>query len=268
MGSEITDIIIPSIAFFVSFFIIFALIEALMSLTLNYFIFCKYSFFTNVIMRHKVYHGRWINWGAFLLLLLIITVLLTFTPLFDLLWSAPWEIKIFALEMFLAMILIYLMASRRLPPLHFIKKVYRYLYLYLSVAVYALAIVLVSQYYDTYKNYINATITFPLKNGQAIVLENDERKKLLTEFRHQIYTHDCPRTDLTEMVTNSDVQNLMYITTHQDLKIATKPINKNNPKAYLTGRLCSNGQKTFLLTDYGQWYWVIESQTIAKVPKS
>lgn len=258
MGSELSDIIIPSIAFFVAFFISFNLVEALMGLLLRYFIFSKATFFTDVLLRYKIYHGSWIKPVSLVFLLGFTIGFLKFTAFIDILWYASWGVKIFALEMILAIYFIYLLSTHRLPRLHFMKKIYQYLFAYLSIIVYILMVVLINQYYDVYQHYINAKIVYPIQHKGSLILDNRERQKLLTEFRYQIYSNTCPAIDFTEIKTDSGIQNFVYVTTNADLKTIQKPINRNNPKAYLSGRLCSDGNKSFLLTDYGQWYWVIK----------
>jgi hypothetical protein len=58
------------------------------------------------------------------------------------------------------------------------------------------------------------------------------------------------------------VVNLVYVTTHDDLRTDPLPINHYDPKEYLSGRACSKGDTTFLITEHGQWYWVIDEDRI------
>lgn len=258
MDSEITDIIVPSIFFFIAFFMAFTLIEMVVILILNRYIYKNWTFFTDIVIRAKAHYSDTVTRIMRVFVVLFLALMITFTSVLDILKHASFGVKVLAVEMLLIMILIYLRTTRRIPTLNFEKSIHKYLYIYLSAIFYVLTIVAVNQYYPAYQKYINDAIVSPVFASGSDYLESYKRKKLLTEFRHQIYADECPRTDLRTDQNNGKNKHFVYVTTHTDLKLIEKPINPKDQKAFLTGRLCSNSEETFLLTDYGQWYWVIE----------
>lgn len=258
MDSEITDIIVPSIFFFIAFFMAFTLIEMVVILILNRYIYKNWAFIIDVVIRAKVHYGNTIERLMRAFVIVFLALMISFTLVLDILKHASFGVKVLAVEMLLIMILIYLRTTRKIPKLSFMKAIHKYLYIYLSAIFYVLTIVVVNDHYPAYQKYINDAIVNPVSANSSEYIESRKRKKLLTEFRHQIYADECPRTDLRTDQNNGKNKHFVYVTTHTDLKLIEKPINPKDQKAFLTGRLCSNSEETFLLTDYGQWYWVIE----------
>jgi len=258
MTSELYDIIIPSIAFFVAFFMVFVLVELTIILFLNILIFKYWGFAINVVIRATVKHGKKIKGFTIAFVAIFIFALILFTSFMDILWHANFGAKILAAEMFFAMALIYITTTKKLPIFHFMKTIHKYLFVYMSAVVYIFVVVMVNQHYESYQNYINANITHPISKKANIFMENQKRKRLLKEFRQQIYAHNCPRTNMAQYLEGGAVEGFVYVATHDDLKIIDRLIDPTDLADYLIGRLCANEEAAFLLTDHGEWYWVID----------
>lgn len=257
MDSELFEIIIPSVAFFMAFFLVFTLVEMMIVLLLNGFVFHHWSFIADVVMRVKVRHGKLVRFVTLTAVIVFIVLLTRYTAVVEVLRSASIEEKLYAAQILLVIVLAYLIATRRLAKLDFLKQIHRYLYIYLSTITYVFMVLLVHNQYLSYQQYIRATIIVPIQENVNIILENRERQELLKEFRLQIHNKRCPRVDLTTEMIEGTARHFVYITTHPDLSLVKETINEEAPKNYLVGRLCTNGTDSFLLTNYGQWYWVI-----------
>ncbi len=258
MSSELFEIIIPSIAFFIAFFLTFTLIEMLIVVFLNGFVFKHWGFVVNVVMRVKVRHGKAIRLVMLSLMVIFIGVLLRYTAVLKVLLNASLEEKLYAGQILLVIILAYRLATRHLVELTFLKQIHRYLFVYFSVVVYVLMILLINNQYENYKRLINATIVHPIGENVKIVMENRKRKYLLNEFRRQIHNNRCPRTDLTEELKKGETKHFVYITDDPELAISNVTTS-DDPINYTIGRLCSYANETFLLTDNGLWFWVIDT---------
>ncbi|MFH1012487.1 MAG: hypothetical protein V1760_01945 [Candidatus Peregrinibacteria bacterium] len=260
MSAEITDIIIPSICFFIAFFLGFLLVETLIILMLNRLMFHYWGFTVNVLMKSQQLYGKKIRMLTLAAVIILIALLLKFTALLSILRIATLEIKILAAETLLAMTLIYLTTTRQLPKLEVEKAIHKYLYIYLSVIVFTLTIIAADKSYADYKDFINANVTATVGNVEK-KLEQKKKDALLTEFRAQIYNGQCQEVNYIDEVRSAvGIKHFIFVATHPDLKRAATDF-EDDPSAekYFRGRACTNGIETFLLTEHGRWYWVINS---------
>jgi len=257
MDYELIDIIIPSVAFFIAFYMAFNLLELIVILILNRLIFRYWGFFVDRVMYAKVNYGTEIERVALVVMVFFLFITIRFTAVIDVIIHASLGIQALALVMLVDIILIYFITTRKVPKSNFMKRVHSHLFVYISTVVYILVITLSNQYYARYQKFINAVVVSPIQASGASILENNKRKNLLAEFREQIDNNGCTRVNYVG-TSHKEIPHFIYITTHRDLKIKDKPINSGDPKAYLSGRLCSNSEQKFLLTDYGQWYWAID----------
>jgi len=258
MSSELFEIIIPSIAFFFGFFLAFTLIEMMVVLVLNGFVFKHWSFVVDVVMRVKVRHGALVRFFTMVLIAVFIGLFLKYTAVLKILENATLEEKLYAGQTFLVILLTYRLATSQLMELTFLRQIHRYLFIYLSVVVYVLMILLVHSQYDNYQRLINATIVHPISENVKVVMENYQRKKILNEMRRLVHNDRCPRIDYSLDLTRGLTKHFIYVTTDPDLAIS-EDVSSDAPKNYTIGRACTYADETFLLTDYGQWFWVIDT---------
>jgi len=270
MGSDLFEIILPSFAFFLAFFIVNIFLEIGVVYLLNTFFFAHWFIVTKITCSRKKKWHRWAELALCLILSFSLLAIVAATHAIDIFVASDWEIKIYVLELFLATILIYRITSHLLPLdiigncKDFLTKAHRYLYFFISSLVAILALLLISQHYENFKRLVHASLVYPITGQQTLILKNGTKSGLLTFFRQQIYRGLCQRVDYSTCGANTPVVNTVYVTTHYDLKTDTRPINHYDPKDYLSGRACTKGETTFLLTDHGQWYWVIDESKIIK----
>ncbi|MBI5421687.1 hypothetical protein HZA44_00955 [Candidatus Peregrinibacteria bacterium] len=264
MSSELFEIIIPSIGFFTAFFLTYLLLEMTIVVFLNRLIFSNWGIATQVIDYPKLKRNQRIELGVSLFIALSIIALVLRSRVIELLTVSQLGTRIFALEAFLGMILIYSITTHQLIRNDFIQKVHKYLYFYLSSLVFVVCIILSDQYYGIFQNYIRANLIVPIAQNHSLVMENDLRQELLANFRYRIQKGTCPRVDFTTPDQIGIVRNMIYVTTHPDLNISKTPILRSNPRDYMTGWLCDDLRASFLLTEHGQWYWVIQEGRLAQ----
>lgn len=259
MNSELFDVIIPSIAFFIAFFVAYSLVEALIILLLNRLIFRTWGFTPEKLIKSQELYGQKIKIGTLISIVILLVLLIRFTGLIGVLQAATPEVKVLAVETFLAMILIYLTTTRPLTRFDVERSIHKYLYVYLSIIVFTFTMLTADRSYASYKDFINANVTATIR-GVEQTLESREKDALVDEFRQQIYRGQCPETDFTKTSQKNGITNFVYVTTSSDLIRADVSYDDDlDVNKDLRGRLCTDGAQTFLLTDHGRWYWVIES---------
>jgi hypothetical protein len=258
MNLDLFEIIVPSLSFFVAFFLIYLILEMVVVVILNRLVFSHWGLMTETPNNPKLKRSYEAEVGISLFISVSIVFLVLKSRIVDLLLISHIGIRLFALQAFLGMVLIYLITTRQLIKNDFIKKIHKYLYFYLSAIVFVAVVIQVNQAYGRLQDYLQVNVIHPYVTHRSLTLENKLTDDLLTAFRHKVSNHACPWVDLSTPDQLSKVQNMAYLTTHADLDIASKPINRKNPRDFLTGWLCTDPRATFLLTEHGEWYWMHE----------
>ena len=259
MRSEIFDIIVPSIFFFIAFFLAYSLVEAFIILLLNRIMFRTWGFTLEKLKTNHERYGGKIRFVTLFLIGVVIAAMLKLTNLLEILQAATLEIKVLAIETLLAMVLIYLTTTRKLTQFEMEKSIHKYLYIYLSIVVFTFTMLMADTSYARYKDFINANVTAVVKGAER-KLESSYKNDLVADFRKKIYQGECPEINFLTAPAGTGVKNFVYVVTNSDLVRATMAYDADTDTAKdLRGRLCTNNVETFLLTDHGRWYWVIES---------
>ncbi|MBI5421686.1 hypothetical protein HZA44_00950 [Candidatus Peregrinibacteria bacterium] len=270
MSSDLFEIILPSLVFFFAFFVVNILLEMGVVFLLNTF-FCKHWMIVTkfACSRRRKWHRR-AEFALCLSVSLSLLAIIAATHTIDIFVASDLEIKIYVLELFLATLLIYRITSRLILSdiigncKELLLKAFGYLFFFTSVLLAILTILFLNQQYESFKRLIHSTLIYPITGKHALILKNGTKGGLITAFREQIYQGLCPRMDYSTCTSDAPVVNLIYVTTQLDLRLDTHPIIHSDPKDYLSGRACTKGSTTFLLTDHGQWYWVIDESKIVK----
>jgi|GEM_PF-1323376 len=264
MSSELTEIIIPSIAFFVGFLLAFYLIELFVILILNGFVYKHWSFVVDVVMRVKVRHGKAARNITLASIIILLVILFKYTAVIQALRDATMEEKLYAAQIILVIFLVYFGTTRYLTDLTFLKQIHRYLFIYFSMIVFVFMVLIVNQQYENYQRLINAKIVYPITKKTEVVMENYKRKKLLNEVRRMIHNGRCPRVDFTERLVQGEMMHFVYVTTDPALSISNITTSFDEAISLTVGRSCTYENETFLLTDHGQWFWVIDAEKLSK----
>lgn len=269
MNSDFFEIIIPSVAFFVAFFMADILLEMGVVFLLNRLFYQQWIFVIKIACVPQEKWHRRAELALCLILSFSLLALIALTHAIDIFIASDFEIKIYVLELLLATILIYRITARLLPAdacencQCFLRKAHQYLFFLTSTLIAVLTLLLINQHYEGFKRFVHASLVYPISGHRPLILENVTKSELLTTFRQQIYRGLCPRIDYSTCSADTPI-NIVYVTTQSDLSTDPLPINHQNLKDYLSGRACTKGDTTFLLTDHGQWYWVIDESKIVK----
>ncbi len=256
METGFTNIILPSITFFIFFYLAFNIIELLVILFLNRLIFKHWVFFVDKVMYAKVYYGNTIERISSVVMIIIIGALLKFSALIEILQFTSSGVQVMALLMIPAIFIIYFVTTKKIPQSNFLKRVHEHLFIYISAIVYIVVVILANHNYISFQSYINKQVAKPIIVSGSEILEASKKKKLLSKFRIMVANGECPRVNFVAKRSGTDVPSFIYIETDEGLSLDEGPIVHSDPDAYLVGRLCSSLEERFLLTDHGQWYWV------------
>lgn len=259
MRSELFDIIIPSVCFFIAFFMAYSFAETMIIVILNRIIFRYWGLTPEKLIESRQLYGKKIKFLTFAAVVALLALLTHFTGFIKILLASTTEIKALAAETLLAMALIYITTTRPLTKCEAERSIHKYLYIYLSVIVFIFTIITADQSYGQYKDFINANVTTTIR-GVEKRMEKNEKDTLIEKFRQQIYKGACDEIDYLKKPGGIGVTNFVYISTNDDLIRAKTAYEEDTDFSKdLRGRECTNGVETFLLTDHGRWYWVIDA---------
>lgn len=259
MNSELTEIIIPSIAFFLAFLLTFTLFELLIILILNGFVLKHWSFVVDVVIKARVQHGKLIQRITLVSVAIFLALLFYYTNVFAIVRDSSPEEQLYAAEILLVVIFTYIRSTRYVVELTFLKSIHKYLYVYLSSLIAVGMILVVHAQYQNYQKLVNATLVSPIEAQTKIVIENYKRKKLLNEFRRQIHNNKCEYVDYTLDLKAGKTKHFVYVTTDPELSTSNVTYSGDDTTNYTTGHACTHENETFLLTEHGLWFWVIDT---------
>lgn len=261
MDQIIYNEILPPLIFFFIFSIAFSLLELIVIFLLNRLGQKHWEFMIDVVIRSKVHHGKLIKCIILIFLGILAAIVVIYTPLIEILAMASKELKFFALLLALLMFLIYSINIRKTVRLDIVKKIYKTIFLVISLIFYISILVMANESYGSYVEYVNRQFIRPAVKGVETVIEEREETRLLNKFRQSYMDGKCRDADYREMdEKKTGVKNFVLIASEPELAFGDSEIDPENPKANLKGKECSDGENTFLLTEHGNWYWVIEEE--------
>lgn len=249
--------IIPPLLFFVAFSVVFIFLEIVLVFVLNSLGRKYWEFVVDVVIRSQVHYGRVIRVLLIFVLAAILAAVVLLTPLVDVLVRGTGEMRLFALVLALMMVLFYLVTIRKTARMELERNIYRIVFFLVSIALYIVILGFAERSYGDYVRYVNANFINPTVETVGKVLEDRERENLLSQFREMNQRGLCVVMDFTQSK-EAGLMSFVWIKDEPSLAYGTAlPDSVNNPKGYLGGRVCTNGKDTFLLTEWGSWYWVI-----------
>jgi hypothetical protein len=136
------------------------------------------------------------------------------------------------------------------------RNIYRVVFFLVSIALYIVILCVAEKSYGDYVHYVNAKFINPTAQAVSDTLESRERERLLNQFREMNAKGLCIPADYGE--SKVALTNFVLVETDFGLAFGEGRPDPSNPKSYLKGRSCTDGKETFLLTEWGSWYWVIQ----------
>ncbi len=257
MDITIFNVVGPQVLFFLIFFLVFSILELILIFILNRFELAKWKFMIDVVIRSQVEHGRVIHYVMTGSIVLIAGMLVYVTPIVSILGTGTKEVKIFASVLIITMILIYATTTRKFAKLTIEKLIHKYIYIIVSLIFFVVIMLIVNESYGVYRAYINKTFINPTIQKVQVNLEESKKQNLLTQFRIMARKGECIDKDYSKEQ-GDGVLNFVYVQTDPEFITSDKNIDVNDPNSYLRGKQCTNGKDTFLLTPYGNWYWVAD----------
>ncbi len=258
MDQILKNEILPPLLFFVAFSVVFIFLELLLVFVLNSLGRKYWEFVIDVVIRSQVHHGKAIRYALVFVLAVVVAAVVLFTPLVEVLVRGSGEMRLFALILALVMAFFYLVTIRKASRMHIERVIYHVVFFLVSIALYIVILCIAEKSYGDYVRYVNANFINPTVETVGNVLENREKDRLLAQFRDMNAKGLCPEKDYTQSK-EIGLKNFIWVSDEPALAFGTsKPDSVNDPKGYLKGKVCTDGKSTFLLTEWGSWYWVIQ----------
>lgn len=251
MDQTSLNTILPPLVFFLFFFLSFTLIELVFIFSLNSFISKYWEFAIDIIIRAKVHYGKIIKIVSLIFLLFLLFSVYSFTPFFEVLTSATPVLKNLSIILFIVILLIYFTTTRRMSKMALEKKVNQYIYFILSIIFYVGIVIIANSSYGSYQNYVNTKFINPTIEKVRATLNDQEKSQLLSQFKQDLQDGKCSFVDYSKQ-NDGDMKHFIFIANNE--LTSDIPITETSVFA---GQLCSDTENTFLLTENGEWYWVI-----------
>ncbi len=243
----------PLITFFVAFVIAFTVVELLFIYILNRLEKKYWVFVVDVLMRARLHHKRIIGIIAIIGMLVVISLVLFATPLVEVLRASKPILKTFSAVLLMAMVLVYLLTTRKMTHLALEKQVHTYIYFVVSIILFAFMMIMADQSYNSYQNYINTELVNPATRQIKTEISKIEEERILSQFKKDYLAGECEYIDYSQ-IDNPGLVQFVYVET--DIELASK-ITTPDEGFELKGQKCTDGENTMLLTEGGKWYWVV-----------
>jgi len=258
MDQILKNEILPPLLFFVAFSVVFIFLELVLVFVMNGLGRKYWEFVIDVVIRSEVHYGKAIRYALILALSGIVAMVILLSPLIDILVRGTSEMRLFALVLALVMALFYFVTIRKTARMELERNIYRVVFFLVSIALYIVILCVAEKSYGDYVRYVNANFINPTIETVGNVLEKQERERLLGQFRELNAKGLCVDKDYTQSK-EIGLKNFVWVEDEPALAYGVaRPDSVNDPKGYLKGRACSDEKNTFLLTEWGSWYWVIQ----------
>jgi len=252
MDQNSLNTILPPLIFFLFFFLSFTLIELVLIFSLNRFISKYWEFAIDIIIRAKVHYGGIIKVVSLIFIAILLFSVYSFTSFFEVFTSSTPILRNLSIILFVVILLIYFTTTRRMSKMALEKKVNQYIYFIISIVLYVAIIIIANGSYGSYQNYVNTKFINPTVERVRATLGEQEKDRLLVQFKQDLNDGKCSFVDYSKE-DDGIFRHFIFIANNDEFEDIEKPLNTSA----LSGQACSDNENTFILTDYGEWYWVI-----------
>jgi hypothetical protein len=213
----------------------------------------------DIVIRAEVRHGKLIVGLALFLVVILAISLLWFTSIFEVLMAATPEFKLFTLFLILTMFLVYFVNIRKSTKVRIEKRIYRYLFFVTSLVTVTAILIVANGTFGRSQRFTRDQFIDPAVQEVVSTVKNQKKERLLKRFREQYKRGECVEADYSYLgLAKDQTVGLSLVATDSELAYGEVVFDSENSTAYLKGKACSDGENTFLLTEQGSWYWVIE----------
>jgi len=258
MDPSLYETIAPNALFFSGFFIVFSLVEIAIILLLERIESHHLDFMVDIVMKDWVHYSALIRLITIWSILLFASLLLLFSPILYIFIEATASLWVFAVLLFLVIILIYFVTTRKILTLKIERRIHRAIYIFLSLPLFVLVMFFADANYVTYQEYVNKKLVDPLVISYTAIVDEQEKNRLLVEFRSMIAEDQCPFIDYRDRIGDGKFRQFVYVELDLDLATSDEPYDPEDVPSIVRGRVCSEGIDSFILTERGAWFWVFE----------
>lgn len=250
----------PQFVFFFSFFVAFSLVELLLIFVLNRLSRKYWEFVIDHIIRVKVHYGRVFEVAAIFGIVALLILVYFRTPFFTVIQSTTPVLKVFAVLQLLIMVLIYFTTTRKFTHLALERKVHQYMYFVVSLILFVFIIILADDSYTAYRKFINTQFVTPAVENIQTQIDEQKKESLLKKFSGDLAAGKCSSFDYTQQK-GPGLTHFVFVAFDPALaEPSAAPLGQGMPS--LKGKVCTDGVDSFLITEQGQWYWVISNKNL------
>lgn len=258
MASILADFIVPNLLFLVFVFLAFSILQSVIVFFLLWLEEQNHERLMVLMLKCYRYYRQ-------LRLMFLAAAVILIGGAAWIIWSfiksltgRP-ELTFFAVTMLVIITLIYFILSNLKGALSLRKRSDGILYFVLSLIVYFFILGLVNQKFPGYQHFMVTNVVDPTVSSIERNLQTTKENSLLTVFRDMAKRGQCLRDDYRRERAASDIHNFVYVATDPELAIKPETESAGDITDIIVGRKCSDGTDTFQLTDWGKWYWVIDT---------
>lgn len=259
METGLSKLVIPGLLFFAMIFVFFFITETFIVVFLSWFEEKKHDWLMIFMLRvYKHYRAISILLKIIAILIIILAIWLMW-PILVSIADKP-EVSILAVMMLAIITLLYFILTQVQGKLSIQKHGSKILYIILTMVLYFFILILMDQKFPNYRHYLYENVVSPTALAAETKLEAYKKKSLLNDFRKIAKEGKCKYKDYHYEKDDDVVYNFIYIKTDIEFRAKKSPRIPGSNVSTIQGLNCTKGEDTFLVTDYGDWYWVIEAE--------
>jgi hypothetical protein len=245
---------LPLFIFLVVSFLAFYFLETIMLLVLNHYIHKHLDFVVDTLLRTVVRHRAMVRITAFGTVALVLILLFYFAGFADLLIGDAGVLRLLAVILIVAMLMIYHIGSQSLGDIVIVRRIHLFVFVLLSLVTFTGVMKAAQNGYGVYQEVISQAFVKPIVEGIEQEYSKELEDRLLGYFRSQIKDGKCEGYDYATK-TGTGITQFVFI--KQDPGLAEEKPEIRPKGEPLAGKRCVH-ETQFLLTPEGKWYEVLE----------
>jgi hypothetical protein len=251
--------VIPLLLLFIVFFMAFSFVETVILLAIKHYLREYWVAFVDKFMKSIIFHGRLVRLLAVGSLALLLSLMVLFTPLFDILVGGKDAIRILGGVLIVEMVVIFLVSNREVAETKIERQIHLYVFTFFSITAYTVIMLMANKSYAGYQETVNQGFVYPIIHSIEANYETRVEDRLIEVMREQIKEGECQEIDYAKIPLEPGLIQFAHV--RNDVALAEsgyvkgEPVEEGQP---LRGEVCTHETK-FLLTPDGKWYEVLQA---------
>lgn len=245
---------LPLLIIIIVSFLSFYFVETVMLFLLNRLIRRHWEVVVDRLLRVIVRHRTLVRILAVGSVALVAALLITITPIAEVLLSKNNALRILALILLLTVGVIYWISSRNLGTVVIERRLHLYFYTIISMVIFSAVMVAAQGKYALYETAVQEALVQPIVSNIEEEYEQKTEGRLLRLFRGMVRNDECEYFDYATKQ-GSGITQFVFVRAEPVLAEEDPEIRPSGDP--LAGKNCILETK-FLLTPEGKWYQVLE----------